>query len=159
VNALYAERTGDDVARQRAVGSLNYASYFTDDDGRVVCCGDDFANGYWFTDGYSDYTRSFNWAMAALPELAPQRQDHLLGSSSVVQRVSYGRRSVGYRAFDGSGTEVLRLSFEPSAVTADGRSLDAQDTLDAEGFTVEPAGGGDFVVRVRRDAARNVAIS
>jgi hypothetical protein len=44
-------------------------------------------------------------------------------------------------------------------VTADGRSLDAQDTLDAEGFTVEPAGGGDFVVRVRRDAARNVAIS
>ncbi|HEV7461813.1 MAG TPA: hypothetical protein VGN78_14845 [Solirubrobacteraceae bacterium] len=159
VNALYAERTGDPEARRRAIGSLNYATYFTDDGGRVACCGDDFANAYWFDDGYADYTRSFNWAMAALPELAPQRQDHLLGSSSVVQRVSYGRRSVGYRTFDPSGTEVLRLSFRPRAVTADGRSLAERSGLDAEGFTVVSAGGGDFVVRVRRDAARAVAIS
>jgi hypothetical protein len=159
VNALYAERTGDPEARRRAIGSLNYATYFTDAGGRVACCGDDFANAYWFDDGYADYTRSFNWAMAALPELAPQRQDHLLGSSSVVQRVSYGRRSVGYRAFDPSGTEVLRLSFRPGAVTADGRSLAERSGLDAEGFTVVSAGGGDFVVRVRRDAARAVAIS
>jgi hypothetical protein len=159
VNALYAERTGDPEARRRAIGSLNYATYFTDAGGRVACCGDDFANAYWFDDGYADYTRSFNWAMAALPELAPQRQDHLLGSSSVVQRVSYGRRSVGYRTFDPSGTEVLRLSFRPRAVTADGRSLAERSGLDAEGFTVVSAGGGDFVVRVRRDAARAVAIS
>ena len=107
VNALYAEDTGDDTARERAVGSLNYATYFTDGRGRVACCGDDFPNAYWFDDGYADYTRSFSWAMAALPELAPQGQDHLLGSSSVVKRVSYGRRSVGYRAFDRTGTERL----------------------------------------------------
>lgn len=159
VNALYAEQTGDDSARQRAVSSLNYATYFTDNGGRVACCGDDFPNAYWFDDGYADYTRSFNWAMAALPELAPRRQDHLLGSSSVVQRVSYGQRSIWYRTFDRSGTEVLRLSFRPVAVTVDGRPLAARDNLGAEGFTVESAGGGDFVVRVRRDAANHVAIS
>jgi hypothetical protein len=159
VNALYAERTGDTEARDRAVGSLNYATYFTDDGGRVACCGDDYANAYWFDDGYADYTRSFNWAMAALPELAPQRQDHVLGSSTVIQRVSYGRRSVGYRTFDGNGVEVLRLSFRPRAVTADGRPLAERPALDAEGFTVASAGGGDFVVRIRRDAARSVAVS
>ena len=76
-----------------------------------------------------------------------------------MQRVSYGRRSVGYRTFDPNGTEVLRLSFRPRAVTADGRSLGERAGLDDEGFTVESAGGGDFVVRVRRDAARTVAIS
>jgi hypothetical protein len=77
----------------------------------------------------------------------------------VVQRVGYGRRSVGYRTFDRNGTEVLRLHFRPRAVIADGRPLAARSGLDAEGFTVESAGGGDFVVRVRRDAARSVAIS
>jgi hypothetical protein len=30
---------------------------------------------------------------------------------------------------------------------------------DAEGYTVASTGGGDFVVRIRRDAVRNVAIS
>jgi hypothetical protein len=44
-------------------------------------------------------------------------------------------------------------------LTADGRPLGARAGLDGEGFTVESAGGGDFVVRVRRDAARTVAIS
>jgi hypothetical protein len=159
VNALFAGETGDDEVRERAVRSLNYATYFTDDGGRVACCGEDFDNPYWFDDGYADYTRSFNWAMAALPALAPQRQDHLLGSSSVVQRVSYARRSVGYRAFDRSGTEVLRLSFRPRAVIADGRPLAARPGLDAEGFSVESAGGGDVVVRVRRDNARSVSVS
>jgi hypothetical protein len=56
VNALYAERTGDDDARKRAFNSLNYATYFTDAEGRVACCGDDFENPYWFDDGFSDYT-------------------------------------------------------------------------------------------------------
>jgi len=44
-------------------------------------------------------------------------------------------------------------------LTADGRPLAERPALDAEGFTVASAGGGDFVVRIRRDAARNVAVS
>ena len=65
----------------------------------MACCGRDFKNPYWFDDGYSDYTRNFNWAMAALPELAPRGEDHLLRSTSVVRRVSYRRRAVAYRTF------------------------------------------------------------
>jgi hypothetical protein len=44
-------------------------------------------------------------------------------------------------------------------VTADGRPLGERPALDAEGFTVVPAGGGDFVIRIRRDGARSVAVS
>jgi hypothetical protein len=158
INALLAERTEDENARERAVRSLNYATYFADDDGRVACCGQDYRNPYWFDDGYSDYTRSFSWAMAALPQLAPTGQDHLLGSSSVVQRVDYGPRQVAYRTFHTAGTEVLRLSFRPSIVTGDGRPLTPRVQLDGEGFTVAPVGSGDFVVKVRRDRARHITI-
>ncbi|MCW3045887.1 MAG: hypothetical protein JWO74_171 [Solirubrobacterales bacterium] len=159
VNALYAARTGDKGARERAYRALNYATYFTDDDGRVACCGDDFDNPYWFDDGYADYARNFSWAMGALPDLAPRGQDHLLASTSVVQQVAYAKRGVTYRTFHGDGTETLRLTFRPTTVTADGRPLQRRARLDQAGYTVTPLRGGDVVVRVRRDAARDVAIS
>jgi hypothetical protein len=159
INALYAARTGDEEAREQAARSLSYATYFADDAGRVACCGGDFDRPYWWDDGYSDYTRSFNWAMAALPGVAPSGQDHLLSSSSVVQGVSYAPRRIGYRTFDQQGTEVLRLSFRPRSVTGGGRSLPLRSQLDGPGYTVTPMGGGDVVVRIRRDATGDVLVS
>src|SRR4029450_6343789 len=106
-NALLAAAKGDEEARERAVRSLNYATYFAARDGRVSCCGKRGYNEYWFSDGYSDYLRSFNWAMAAIPELAPTGKDHLLGSTSVVQAVTYGRGSLDYRTFGRHALEVL----------------------------------------------------
>jgi hypothetical protein len=159
VNALRAERTGQRGAVERARRSLNYATYFTARDGKVACCGDDFRFPYWFDDGYSDYMRSFHWAMGALPHLAPAGQDHLLRSSSVVQAVSYGRRALAYQSFDAQGTEVLRLTYEPAAVTGDGTPLPRRRALDGPGYTVARLSSGDVVVRVRRDAMRGVAIS
>jgi hypothetical protein len=159
VNALYAARTGDKGSRERAFRALNYATYFTDDDGRVACCGDDFDNPYWFDDGYADYSRNFSWAMGALPDLAPRGRDHLLSSTSVVQQVDYAARRLDYRTFHANGTETLRLSFRPRVVTADGQSLALRSRLDQAGYGVTPLRGGDVVVRVRRDAARDVVIS
>ena len=156
VNALYAARTGNKGARVQAFRALNYATYFTDDEGRVACCGDDFDNPYWFDDGYADYARNFNWAMAALPELAPRGQDHLLGSTAVVQQVNYAQRAVRYRTFQADGTETLRLTFRPKKVTADGKVLAPGAR---PGYTVTPLRHGDVVVRVFRDGAHEVAIT
>jgi hypothetical protein len=142
---LYA-RTGDTRAREAAVRSLNYATYFADRAGRISCCGRRPQNTYWFSDGYADYLRSFNWGMALLPELAPKRQNHLLGSSSVVRAISYGRNRVSYSTFAESASEVLRLRFRPSAVSGGE-------------MTVEPAGGGDYVVRVRHEHARRITVT
>jgi hypothetical protein len=156
-NALLYARTGDQRARELAVRSLNYATYFAAGDGRISCCGVRSHNTFWFSDGYGDYLRSFNWAMAAMPELAPKRRDHLLGSSSVVQAVAYGRRQVAYRTYDTSSTEVLRLSFRPREVTA-GTVLPERADLGAEGYVVQALGGGDFTVRIRHDHARRIRI-
>ncbi len=143
--ALYA-RTGDARARELAVRSLNYATYFADGRGRISCCGRRPQNTYWFSDGYADYLRSFNWAMALLPELAPKRQNHLLGSSSVVRSVSYTRRRVSYSTYAASAEEVLRLKFRPTAVSGGE-------------MTVAPAGGGDYVVRIQHDHARRITVA
>lgn len=156
-NALLYARTGDERAREQAVRSLSYSTYFAASDGRISCCGQRPGNTFWFSDGYGDYLRSFNWAMAAMPELAPKRQNHLLGSSSVVQSVAYSRGSVAYRTFDADSTEVLRLRFRPRGVTA-GVALPERDDLAAEGYVIQPLGGGDYAIRIRHDHSRRVRI-
>jgi pimeloyl-ACP methyl ester carboxylesterase len=156
-NALLYARTGDVHARDLAVRSLNYATYFAAGDGRISCCGLRPHNTFWFSDGYGDYLRSFNWAMAAMPELAPKRRDHLLGSRSVVQAVAYSRRHITYRTFDTASTEVLRLSFRPRQVTA-GATLVERSDLAAEGYVVEALGSADYLIRIRHDHARRIRI-
>jgi hypothetical protein len=158
VNALLYARTGDRRARSLAIRSLNYATYFVARGGRISCCGERRANTYWFSDGYADYLRSFNWAMAAIPELAPKRQNHLLGSTSVVQAVTYGRRRLAYRTFDEHGVEVVRLGYRPTAIVAGDEPLPERADLTAEGYVVQPLGGGDFVVRIRHDRSRRIEI-
>ena len=156
-NALLFARTGDPTARERAFRGLNYATYFAGSDGRISCCGRRSTNTYWFSDGYSDYLRSFNWAMAAIPELAPRGRDHLLGSTSVVRTVDYARRAISYTTFDQQAGDVLRLSFVPREVQAGGRRLAERSDLTLEGYVVERA-GGDAIVRVRHDDARSIRI-
>lgn len=149
INALYFEKTHDSQARGDAFRSLNYATYFAAADGRISCCGEGFGGQYWFSDGYSDYLRHFNWVMGAIPELAPVDEDHLLRSSTVVQRVQYGDRSLRYRTFDRDGSEVLRLTYKPSRVVAGSRTLPERSDLSEEGYTVKPMPDGGYVVRVR----------
>jgi hypothetical protein len=98
------------------------------------------------------------WAMAAVPDFAPVGQDHLLGSSSIIQKVKYAPRRVEYRTFDKSGTETLRLSFLPAKVTAASSALSKRDDLKGEGYTVQPLGGGDYEVKVNHANSNDVAI-
>lgn len=156
-NALLAARTGDRAARRAAVGSLAYAAYFADSRGRVSCCGSGHPRGYWFSDGYGDYLGNVSLALAALPQLAPAGETHLLGSTGVVRQVSYGRRSVAYRTFAAASTETLRVAFRPRTVLAGGARLPRRSTLAEPGWTLTRA-GADYVLRIRHSAARSVLV-
>ena len=159
INALYYERTQDGQARENAFRSLNYATYFAASDGKISCCGEGFHGQYWFSDGYSDYLRHFNWVMGAIPEFAPVGEDHLLRSSSVVQNVVYADRSIQYRTFDPAAVEVLRLHFKPARITAGKTILPRRENLQEDGFTVKPLAGSDFVVRVRHTRSGEIKIA
>jgi hypothetical protein len=159
INAMYYAKTGDAQAREDAFRSLNYATYFAGSDGKISCCGIGFDGQYWFSDGYSDYLRHFNWAMGAVPEFAPAGENHLLYSTSVVQKVAYGPRSVHYRTFDRTSTEVLRLDFRPALVTAGGAALSETPDLRQQGYTVRPLAGGDYIVRIEHSDSNELSIA
>ena len=158
INALYYEKTGDAQAREDAFRSLNYATYFADDEGKIACCGLDYADSYWFDDGYGDHVRHYLWAIGAIPEFAPLGQNHLLRSSSVVRKVKYENKSIVYETFDPDATEVLRLNREPLHVTAGGKDLRRGDVLKESGYGVRKLPAGGVAVKVQHHGTCEVKV-
>ena len=127
----------------------------------------------WLTDGYGDYVRHYLRAMAALPELAPAGQDHLLSSTSVVQLVEYppkvnrflvpevpdelvDRTMVHYRTYDNNSVEVLRLTEKPAEVWV-GRQAVPESAGPGEGWEWTPLAPGG-VLTIRHTSANQVIV-
>ena len=99
--------------------------------------------------------------MAWLPGImGANRENHIMRSSSVVKQVTYGKGAIGYRTFDASNpaTDVLRLAFIPTLVTADGKKLTRLSDLTANGYTVQRLVGGDCIVTIRHDGATEILV-
>ncbi len=123
--ANWYEVSRDETYREMAVRSLNWASYMANEDGSVTVGVDrpDYFNQCWFTDGYFDYVPHFIDTMASIPALAPDSADHLLRSSTIIQKIHYAPHKIRYRTFDASGRQLLKLSFSPSKVQCGDYSL------------------------------------
>ena len=106
VELLYCEKSGDCANKEQAIRRLNWATYMVEADGKNRYPNDDI----WLTDGYGDYVRHYLRAMASLPELAPNNQDHLLRTSSVIQHIEYSPARITYRKFDARSVERLKLA-------------------------------------------------
>jgi hypothetical protein len=114
VELLYCEKTGDSALKEDAIRRLNWATYTVDTDGKNRYIRDD----NWLTDGYGDYVRHYLRAMASAPELAPDNQNHLLRTSSVVQSILYGTDRITYSKFDARSTEEFKMGvWKPAWVT------------------------------------------
>src|ERR1700722_14988238 len=121
VEALYFAKTGDQDYREAAYRSFNWVTYFQGLPGGAHSPFGE--NQWWFTDQFADGPRRLMDAFWAVPEWAPADESHLVGSASVVTKISYGKGSVTYSTFDAESTDVLRLNFIPDSVTANGRAL------------------------------------
>src|SRR5579863_2432431 len=135
VEALYYAMTGDAAYKEMAYRSYNWVTYFQ---GLSRGAATPFGTQWWFTDQYADGPRRLMDAFWAVPEWAPADESHLLGSSSVVTHIAYGKGSVTYSTFDPHSVDVLRLDFVPTVVTADAKPLAARTQLDAPGYTFDP---------------------
>jgi hypothetical protein len=101
-------------------------------------------------------------AIGWLPEVfAPNRENHIVRSSSVVQRVCYDKGKISYTTFDAPPgvQEVMRLAFCPECIRAGGQPLKERSHLDASGYTLTPLSNGDWIVVVRHDGCRNVQVT
>jgi hypothetical protein len=152
VEALYFAKTGDVAYRDAAFRSYNWVTYFQ---GLSFGAHSPFSTQWWFTDEFADGPRRMMDAFWAVPEWAPADESHLLGSSSVVTKISYGKGSVTYSTFDPRSSDVLRLDFVPEFVTADGKPLGRRKDLDQAGFTFDDA---TRVLRIRHDDAREIDV-
>jgi len=112
VELMYGALSGDTTFTENAIRTLNWATYTVASDGRNRYIRDDV----WLTDGYGDYIRHYLRAMAAMPELAPAIENHLLGSSSVVTSIEYSGSSIRYKTYDKESSEILRLRVKPSRI-------------------------------------------
>ncbi len=153
VNALWAELTGDAEAKEKAYRSFNWASYMCRDNGFVHVGPVD--QSLWFSDGYADYIKHFLAGMGAQPEWAPQGENHILRSTSIVPTANYGASRVAYTTFDKAGTEVLRLAFTPRSVTADGAKLARTEDRNEAGWSFDSK---LQVLRIRRLNATSVLV-
>jgi hypothetical protein len=162
----YMLLTGDWSGRDGAVRQLTWATYMVDVDGKNRYMEDE----NWLTDGYGDYVRHYLRAMAALPELAPASQEHLLSSTSVIQHIFYQGQlgkyyysmakdtqkiQLHYIVYDSAGTERLRLLKKPSGVLFDERKVLEKGSEEGYEWKALPKGG---ILTVRRTKAKNVVI-
>jgi hypothetical protein len=98
-------------------------------------------------------------ALWAVPEWAPEDESHLLGSLSVVAKISYGAGRVTYSTFDKESTDVLRLDFVPDAVSVGGKAValisDLKKDSNHDGYSFDEK---THVLRVRHVSSRDVDI-
>ena len=162
--AQYAVQAHDPWARELVYRMLVLQTYdvhetgVTEDniDGGIV------VNGNWLNIAHPLPLRWILAAMAWLPEeLGPNRENHLMRSSAVVNSVVYGQGRIEYSTFDAPAdtVEVLRLAFVPKDVLADGRSLPRRRDLDANGYTVNKLSNGDAIVSIRHDGFTKIAVT
>ena len=123
--------------------------------------GTSIVDGSWFKIAQPmalDYVlKTMGW----MPEvMGANRENHIMRSSGVVKRVTYGAGEIRYSTFDAppNCSEVLRLAFSPKTITADGKVLTQQTTLAGNGYTIQPLKGGDVIVQIRHDGARDIMI-
>ncbi|MDZ7317163.1 MAG: hypothetical protein ONB24_13680 [candidate division KSB1 bacterium] len=147
--ALWYERTGDPWYKDQAELFFNLATYMCHENG-VVSVGPYWPSSWW-SDGYGDYIRHFMEGLAAVPEWAPDG-DHLLRSTSAVQKITYQPKKIFYKTFDDQGCEVLRLTVKPRRVTAAGRLLQQVRSSDQEGWRWQSCTKGG-VLRIKREGS------
>jgi hypothetical protein len=119
-------------------------------------------NGSWLNIAHPLPLRWVLTAIGWLPEeLGASRENHIVRSSAVVNSVRYGVGRIEYSTFDAppETAEVLRLSFVPKEITADGRRLRRRHDLNANGYTVRKLANSDAIVQIRHDGARAVTVA
>jgi Malectin domain len=119
-------------------------------------------NGSWLNIAHPLPLRWVLTAIGWLPEeLGASRENHIVRSSAVVNSVRYGVGRIEYSTFDApqATMEVLRLSYAPREITADGHALRRRHDLRANGYTVRKLANGDAIVQVRHDGARRVSVT
>jgi hypothetical protein len=153
--ALWYERSGDVSYKEKAYRYFNNATYSTDQNG-VVRVGPTWPSS-WFSDGYGDYVRHFLDGYAAVPEWVPLDQDHVLRSSSPVQKIAYSKNAISLKSYDGNGTITIRMNGKPKTISVSNKKLSERKGTDAGWEWVAMEKGG--LLKIKYAGGTEISIS
>lgn len=160
----YAVLADDDLIYEIGRRMMIMATYDSRENG-VVCdglTGQAVATGEWSNLAHPWPLCQTMEALKWTPGLfGPQRENHIFRSASVVNSVVYEKNRVTYSTFDAppKTRDVLRLAFEPTAITADSKPLPARADLKSNGFTLQKLPQGDYIVEIRHDGATQIVVT
>ncbi len=157
VFARYGVEADSEWAREIGRRSQMLATYDPLPNGQSfdLIDGGAFVNRSWFKIAHPMALKHVIRTIGWLPEVfGANRENHIVRSSAVVKRVTYGKGVVRFSTFDApAGTvDVLRLAFAPTSITANGKPLAAS------AYTVRSLANGDTIVTIRRDGATEVEL-
>jgi hypothetical protein len=150
---MYYAKTGDQAYKEMAYRTYNWVTYFQGLPGAAHAPWGEYQ--WWFTDEFSDGPRRMMDAFWAVPEWAPDDETHLLGSMSVVTKITYGAGTVTYSTFDADSTDVLRLNFKLDSILVDGKPIARRADLSQEGYTYDDK---EKILYIRHTGSRDVDI-
>ena len=153
MDLMYWEKSGDTTYVRNAVRQLNWATYMVDTDGKNFYP----TNAIWMTDGYGDYTRHYLRAMASAPQLAPDNEDHLLRSTSIVKNIVYQPNKISYTVYDDQSKEIFRLTAKPDAVKINGKDLSEVTDVTEGGWAWQSLGTGG-ILKINQSGGHQVEI-
>jgi hypothetical protein len=159
----YGVFANDPWAKEIGRRMMLMATYDSDENGVVKdgLLGDSVATGEWSNLAHPWPLCQVMEALAWMPkELGPNRENHIMRSSSVVRNVQYTAGKVEYYTFDARSPaiDVLRLSYAPDSIAADGRRL-SPGIDKSSGYAIEKLSNGDTILTIRHDDSDHVVIT
>jgi len=163
VMAQYGVEADSTWAREIAYRQLVLQTYDVHDNGVTEdnISGGVIVNGNWLNIAHPLPLLWVLTAMGWLPEeLGASRENHLVRSTAVVENIVYEKGALTYSTFDAPANtkEVLRLSFIPQSIMADGKKLRLRQDVEGNGYTVKALPNGDAILEIRHDGLKNLSI-
>lgn len=156
VCAMFYARTKNVWFKEQALRNFNYGTYAVEPTG-AAWVGHTWP-GSWWSDGYSDYIKHYFDGMAAIPEWAPQGEDHLIKSTSAVLNIDYQPAKISFKTYDSESNVILRLTSKPKTITVNGKTISEKQIATSDGFTWETL-GKDGILRLFYKSGNEVVIS
>ena len=150
--------SGDETYKDKAFRSLNWVTYCNDATGMAFESPLSKGIQSWWSDCYGECPRMFYHAFAGIPEWAPPAQNHILYSEGILKDVSYAPKEIRYTATSKNGTEFLRLTFKPAAITVNGTKVALITAPGKQGYTLRDLGNEDYSVNIYHTNSGKVVI-